>query len=277
MRPVGSAGDTLVSVALSILARNDELFQLKVSDAQSMADIAAEVYPDIRVREVGRAKARALNTSAVRAWEFSLPDKDRRIQTASAVELPSKEIYLNLSGFHEGGSGNAVYHIVANYAYNNGLTFIGDPCGLSDAALYRRTVNMLASALKFGTTRHLTPHERQLEGDAGRSILPRPASGRRRPQYQQVSRGLVCIPRPAGSGTGEHRQFRDTPIRGRPWKRSLVTSASWSSLPKEERERRERAATRLRERLLSIPWYRQKDQLDGNEFWARFSDSRVNT
>lgn len=29
---------------------------------------------------------------------------------------------------------------------------------------------MLASALKFGTTRHLTPHERQLEGDAGRGI-----------------------------------------------------------------------------------------------------------
>ena len=57
----------------------------------------------------------------------------------------------------------------------------------------------------------------------------------------------------------------------------LVTSDSWSLLPKEERERRELAATRLKERLSSIPWYKRAEELDGDEFWASFYDSRVNT
>ena len=62
-----------------------------------------------------------------------------------------------------------------------------------------------------------------------------------------------------------------------PMATKLVTSDSWSLLPKEERERRELAATRLRDRLISIPWYKEKDQRSGDEFWASFYDSRVNT
>ncbi len=62
-----------------------------------------------------------------------------------------------------------------------------------------------------------------------------------------------------------------------PVETKLVTSDSWSLLPARERERRELAATRLRERLLSIPWYRQADQRGGADFWANFYDSQVNT
>ena len=60
-------------------------------------------------------------------------------------------------------------------------------------------------------------------------------------------------------------------------KTKLVTSDSWSSLPKAERERRELAATRLKERLSSIPYYKRGAELSGDEYWARFYDSAVNT
>lgn len=55
----------------------------------------------------------------------------------------------------------------------------------------------------------------------------------------------------------------------------LVTSDSWNSLPPEERARREQGATRLKESLSSIPWYQQKTETEGDEFWAAFYDSRV--
>ena len=62
-----------------------------------------------------------------------------------------------------------------------------------------------------------------------------------------------------------------------PMETKLVTSDSWSLLPKEERERCELAATRLKEQHISMPWFREKDQRSGDEFWASFYDSRVNT
>ncbi len=164
--------DTLVSAALSILARNDEMFQLPVSESEDMAGIVLDVYPEIRVIEHGRANARAYNVDAVRAWTLTLPDRNGKDQTASVVEMPGDKLYINVSEFHVGGGGSRIYHIAANYAYNNGLVFVGDPYGLSDDAAYRRTENMLSSALKFGTTQHLAPHERQLEGDRGLGIMP---------------------------------------------------------------------------------------------------------
>jgi len=50
--------------------------------------------------------------------------------------------------------------------------FIGDPEGLSDIALRRRTEAMLSSALKHGATRHLAPHPRQIEGDTKLGVPP---------------------------------------------------------------------------------------------------------
>ncbi len=170
-RPI-TGDDTLVSAGLSILARNDEMFQLPVSDAKDMAGIANDIYADAVVQEYGRTQARAFNVSATRAWTLNLKDRYGKTRTAKIIELPSHEIYLDIGDFREGGGGNAIYHIVANYAYNNNLVFIGDPYGLSDAALRRRTENMLATAIKFGTTRHIAPHERQLKGDTDLSIPP---------------------------------------------------------------------------------------------------------
>lgn len=50
---------------------------------------------------------------------------------------------------------------MASYAHNNGKVFIGDPHGVSADAVYRRTQNMLSSAVRYGTTRHIAPHKDQ--------------------------------------------------------------------------------------------------------------------
>ena len=80
------------------------------------------------------------------------------------VENARNEIWLDLSELkskHDFGS--AIYAATADYAYYHNKVFIGDPAGLSDVALFRRTENMLAMALKYGTTKHLAPHLKQTD------------------------------------------------------------------------------------------------------------------
>ena len=72
----------------------------------------------------------------------------------------------------QGEAGSRVYQAIAEYAFNTGRTFIGDPAGLSPIALRRRTQAMLSSALKHGTTRHLAPHEDQVTGNAEIGVPP---------------------------------------------------------------------------------------------------------
>ena len=75
------------------------------------------------------------------------------------VAQKGSNVWVNASQLSEGSRGKEVYNLVANYAHNNDLVFIGDPVGLSDRAMTRRLENMLSSALKFGTTKHLAPHK----------------------------------------------------------------------------------------------------------------------
>jgi hypothetical protein len=73
-------------------------------------------------------------------------------------------VWINAAFMKEGNNeGDVFYQLVADYAANNGYTFIGDPAGLSDSAIRRRTEQMLASALKHDSTDHLMPHERQMD------------------------------------------------------------------------------------------------------------------
>ncbi|MDY0064980.1 MAG: hypothetical protein RBS02_01260 [Steroidobacteraceae bacterium] len=71
-------------------------------------------------------------------------------------------IELDISNFHGGGGGSAVYQAVGDWAANQGHRFIGDTSGLSPVAQIRRTPNMLSSALRHGTTAHLEPHPLQI-------------------------------------------------------------------------------------------------------------------
>lgn len=82
------------------------------------------------------------------------------------------DVWIDVSKLSSGEFGQVIYNIASTYAHNNGMVFIGDPNGLSDIALRRRTENMLNSALKFGTTEHLGPHPRQVDGDKAEGVPP---------------------------------------------------------------------------------------------------------
>ena len=63
------------------------------------------------------------------------------------------------------GGGNEIYQLVANYCYNTGKQLVGDPEGLSDTAVVRRTESMISSALRYGTTAHFLPSDQQRKGE----------------------------------------------------------------------------------------------------------------
>lgn len=147
-RAGGDAALSRARMALGELAKHDELFQLPKPESVRVADIAREIDPAIRAREVVRNGR----------WEVTMP--------GGAVGVLRRDrdgkLYLDASRLEPGVSqGYKLYAIAAAYAHNNGLVFKGDPNGLSKMAMIRRTENMLSSALKYGTTRHLEPHPSQ--------------------------------------------------------------------------------------------------------------------
>lgn len=158
--PRGQSGASFAAEVMAELAQNDKLFQNPVSASSTLEKVIADIAPDIESR--GR---------------FMLSEADRKNGVVSkkrflnedgydffVLEDGDRQVWIDISGFATGMRGSGIYAAVANYAHNAGKVFIGDPAGLSDDALYRRTEAMLSSALKFGTTRHIEPHPRQLQG-----------------------------------------------------------------------------------------------------------------
>ncbi len=82
------------------------------------------------------------------------------------------ELWIDVSRLDTGDRGSAIYAAVGNYAFNTGKVFIGDPEGLSDDAVIRRTSNILSLALRFGTTDFMAPSPEQKAGIPGIGVAP---------------------------------------------------------------------------------------------------------
>ena len=162
------ADATFAAEFMMELAGTDELFRYPVVDSASLERILAGIAPE--VESLGR---------------FMLSEADRqngafkktRFRDADGYEFfvledRDGQVWLDISGYAPGQGGAAIYSALGNYAYNSGKVFIGDPAGLSDDALRRRTEAMLSSALKSGSTRHIEPHPRQLQGAPEIGIPP---------------------------------------------------------------------------------------------------------
>lgn len=112
--------------------------------------------------------------------EYELADKkaEHRFTFAAPsgkifyVYAKGDEVWIDVSRLLPGDGGGAVYHAVANYAHNTGKTFVGDPQGLTEDSIIRRTAAMLSSALRFGTTDHFAPANEQLKGVPEKGIEP---------------------------------------------------------------------------------------------------------
>ena len=157
--PGNGYGSDYAVTALQELAKNEEFFSYPKSNASDLKTVLREIGPMFQYDgEISRLDVP--DPRATHGYMVSVNGRD-------AIVLENdREVWVNFTDVGEGSGGSALYAAVADYAYNSGRVFIGDPEGLSDIALRRRTENMLSSALKHGTTRHLAPHERQIEGDA---------------------------------------------------------------------------------------------------------------
>lgn len=153
-QPSKASGDTLVTAATEYLARDPELFQRPRTEVKDIYGIAKEIDPGYRVERVGPSMTK--EKGADRAWEVFVPGSEAR---SGFIMTNAEEVWIDVSRLQSGiDSGSAIYDMSAAYAHNNGKVLIGDPLGLSRMAYYRRNENMLSSALKYGTTRHLRPH-----------------------------------------------------------------------------------------------------------------------
>lgn len=177
--------------SLAAISKTDEMFALPKSSKDSVAGIAADNNPAIKVRreELSRHESmwiltmpdgteafitmRQPNKDAIYGADFNKEtraytmDATRPGKGAESIDPKTEDVWIDVSRLKEGSGGSVVYNIAATFAHNTGRIFIGDPSGVSAAAMKRRPENMLSSALKFGTTRHLAPHPDQVRGKDG--------------------------------------------------------------------------------------------------------------
>ncbi|MEW5889969.1 MAG: strawberry notch C-terminal domain-containing protein [Pseudomonadota bacterium] len=152
-------GDSKGSAILNLLAHSDDLFQQVTPEAKTVEAIAKEIDERYRVQPLSPSQAR--EKGAERGWDIIVPRS--KFRSAQLYEKGG-EVWIDVQRLLIGvDTGNVVYGIAMAYAHNTGKVFIGDPAGLSRTAFFRRTEAMLSSALKFGTTRHLEPHEAQVD------------------------------------------------------------------------------------------------------------------
>lgn len=150
------------------LAAHDDMFQYpRATGQRSLQGVFDAVVPDVRVKwEAPQLDDNSSETGVTHIRGVTGKGRDINIyQTGD-------EVWFDVSNVNEGEFGAGIYQAVADYALNTGRKFVGDPDGLSDIALRRRTEAMLSSALKHGTTDHIEPHERQLSGDKALGIPP---------------------------------------------------------------------------------------------------------
>lgn len=182
--------------ALQALSRNDDLFALPRPTGTTVQQIARQIDPQIQViarnipgerrfdlvmpdGKTARLIVRKPNPYGPTPYGFHQADgelnnvvTDRPGDNPEHVPQGTEEVYIDASLLAPGSGGAKVYAIASAFAHNTDRIFIGDPAGLSDEAMRRRSENMLSSALRFGTTRHLAPHPRQLAGDKSLGVPP---------------------------------------------------------------------------------------------------------
>lgn len=156
----GTDNRTQAAAALLEAGKHERFFQLKKSSAKDLAQIAGDKLLGWKVTAETITQMDG-SEKLTGTWDVTPPGSNG----AATLHQKDGKVWINVAGLATGERGSAVYDLAANYAKNNGLKFIGDPAGVSRAAMVRRTENMLSSAVKYGTTDHLEPHADQLVGN----------------------------------------------------------------------------------------------------------------
>lgn len=159
--------DTFAAELMSELAANDDIFSYPKAQSNTLEGVFAEIFPAAQYQGEMSPQDITADDPDAEKHLFELPNGEPFF-----VYRTDDEVWFDVSNLEEGGFGNALYAAMGDYAYNSGRKFIGDPEGLSEIALRRRTDAMLSSALKHGTTEHLAPHAYQRSGDENLGVPP---------------------------------------------------------------------------------------------------------
>ena len=194
----------LLTAAWAKLAADEELFQYPTSTADTLAGVLDDLGMGFTVEENRLISAwEKEKHGVVQKWIVTTGDGKR----AHVSRAANGDIWVDAASLRTTESrGTALYAGLLNYAYNSFGRLVGDPNGVSDMAIFRRTENMLASALKFGSTEHMLPAKEQsrpglyigLEGhDRGVTEKFRPLDWTDNPQENlanllEVSHAHVC-------------------------------------------------------------------------------------
>ncbi|MEB0028930.1 hypothetical protein QN375_24700 [Pseudomonas sp. MH9.2] len=143
---------------LLVLSREEDLFFNPRSGEKNLMQVVERFMPGSTLDSIHAVEDRP------ETFRYDFAFKTAQRDIFFNVYVNSIETWLDVSESNPGLGGSSIYAAVATFANNNGLTFVGDPDGLSDLALRRRLDNMLCSAIKYGSTDHLAPHPDQITG-----------------------------------------------------------------------------------------------------------------
>lgn len=156
--PQGNARK-LLTAAWAKLAAIPDSFQYPTSRADTLQGIFDDLGVGFTVAARPPRHDLARRHNVVHEWLVRTDDN----RPAHVYRNRDGDIWVDASALKSGEShGSALYAGLLNYAYNTQGRLVGDPAGVSDMAIFRRTENMLASALKFGTTQHMAPAREQM-------------------------------------------------------------------------------------------------------------------
>ncbi len=136
----------------------DDFFRLPTTDETDMLRIAEVVGQSV----FKVSSTPGIDPRAQQAWTLRTEGQrgDHRYhRDAYIFQNQYGMVWVNVGGLETGDQGGRVYQIAGAYARNNGLRFIGDPDGITEAGKRRRLENMIGLALKYGDTKFLAPHQ----------------------------------------------------------------------------------------------------------------------
>ncbi|MGE0344092.1 MAG: hypothetical protein AB7O86_13620, partial [Porticoccaceae bacterium] len=144
-----------ITEGLSVLAKNPKLFRRRLFNGKNMKYIARD--GGLNRTNVSREEGIDEDTHEPRmetTHTFAV-DQSGKSGVAKIIETDGK-VWVDVSGMNRGrGNAEGVYSAAASLAFNTGRDFVEDPNGLSDDAMYRRTVHELSAILKRGDAKNV--------------------------------------------------------------------------------------------------------------------------
>jgi hypothetical protein len=146
------------------LAANPVIFRYKTSTRKNLFQIAEDMGVTDRIINIeqddqydslyGGPRVVSFTEYTIKFWN----------ETFSQIihSVRHKEAHISANYLVKDSQlGSVTYQMALTWAHNNGIKIVPDPAGLTSINTFRRTEQMLSNALRFGTTRHMRPHNDQ--------------------------------------------------------------------------------------------------------------------